>query len=1018
MISIPKALAVWLMLLTAPLWAQPVDVETFLNRTEQWRQAGELIKIVQGVRLYPEVARPAFDQVLAQQPDRVEWLNTIARAFRMEGYGEPEQLLKEKGMLWAVTRWRGTLFEADEAIDTRGTMATVMPAQPAAPPAQQGLAAATLAIRVGNQTYLPGLLARLKAESHDPLQVAKLELVALEGGGLWDEAIERGETMVTGLSPRDEVFVRLAVATAAHKAERPEVLDRQLVALAQLPTAPLEGFVVESLALERELQKNPDLPPAQWLARHTATWSKLDNLERQPLEGGLGRWVGEGASVWISAALRQMSSETNEFPVYAQLYYVVWEDLRRLRRLAAGQMDMSLHPTDLATFVRVWNPEFLLASQALELQVVRTWRLQGRKAEALLLLRELAAPVEATWQAIRETGLAYQLANMGSPNEFPWTQGDVARVVALYKLEKAQLEDDEQALEEALVYQNDARSGVGYLGLEDARFTQLERLAAKQPAGWAKLARPTAATLLKESESHHHRPGIIVALIRLAEVDRALGQKERALKACQRAVTLVEDYLTEAGGSAHLRQRFRRAYELQAELLLEAGKQPEAFETLARLGQAESLMSGQAEALAQSDPKLRSATRALDELRDRGQALQSEQTRGGKKAEGLVAANRQEFYTALGEIRRQHPGYGQFLSIRPVNFARIQSQVPADAVVLQTLPTKDSLYLFVLTRESLKIRQVAVSRNELDSLVKQTRRALLATQASQMVRAGRAVAQAPSNPVEGLEEALLHLHKLLIDPVEPDIADKKVLAFIPSGSLMTLPLSCVARLKDDRLEFLIERKQVVSLLKSSDLEHLASAIPTGNRRLFAIGNPDGSLPAAAEEAKSIGRQFPEATVLLGGEATLDRLQSLADNEYIHLATHGVLNARDPNSSFLVLANQQKLAISDIAGLQLDQTRLVSLSACETALGESAQDTSELTSLADAFGFAGCPTVVASLWKVSDDSTRSLMEKFYTGLLAKKSPAQALQEAQQALLADPATRHPFHWAAFTMIGDWR
>ncbi|MCA9797326.1 MAG: hypothetical protein KC910_36195, partial [Candidatus Eremiobacteraeota bacterium] len=442
--------------------------------------------------------------------------------------------------------------------------------------------------------------------------------------------------------------------------------------------------------LERDLQKNPDLPPSEWLNRHTSAWSKLDGLERQPLDGGLGRWVGEGAGIWVEAALRQMDSETEEFPVYAQLYYVVWEDLRRLRRLADEQMDMSLHPTDLATFVKVWNPEFLLASQALELQVVRTWRLQGRKREALILLRELAEPVEATWQAIRETGLAYQLANMGSPNEFPWTQGDVARVVALYKLEKAQLEDDDQALEEALVYQHDARSGVGYLGLEDARFTQLERLASKQPAGWAQQARPAAAALLKESESHHHRPGIIIALVRLAEADRALGQKEQALKECQRAVKLVEDYLTEAGGSPHLRQRFRRAYELQAELLLEAGKREEAFETLARLGQAESLMNGQAEALAQSDPKLRSATRALDELRSRGQALQNEQTRAGPKAEGLVAANRQEFYTALGEIRRQHPSYGQYLSIRPVNFARIQSQVPPDAAVLQTLPTKDS----------------------------------------------------------------------------------------------------------------------------------------------------------------------------------------------------------------------------------------------------------------------------------------------------------------------------------------
>ncbi len=115
---------------------------------------------------------------------------------------------------------------------------------------------------------------------------------------------------------------------------------------------------------------------------------------------------------------------------------------------------------------------------------------------------------------------------------------------------------------------------------------------------------------------------------------------------------------------------------------------------------------------------------------------------------------------------------------------------------------------------------------------------------------------------------------------------------------------------------------------------------------------------------------------------------------------------------------ERLDISEIAGLDLGQVRMVTLSACETALGENPSGQGELTTLADAFGFAGCPTVTASLWKVSDQSTRLLMESYYKSLSQGDAPALAMQKAQQTLIARKATRHPYHWAAFLLIGDWR
>jgi CHAT domain-containing protein len=99
--------------------------------------------------------------------------------------------------------------------------------------------------------------------------------------------------------------------------------------------------------------------------------------------------------------------------------------------------------------------------------------------------------------------------------------------------------------------------------------------------------------------------------------------------------------------------------------------------------------------------------------------------------------------------------------------------------------------------------------------------------------------------------------------------------------------------------------------------------------------------------------------------------------------------------------------------------LVTLSACETALGQE-MGGEGLVGLARAFQYAGARSVLASLWGVGDDSTAELMKRFYGHLQAGKAKDEALRAAQIDLLrgAAPGVAHPFHWAPFVLIGDWR
>src|SRR5262249_23627811 len=95
-----------------------------------------------------------------------------------------------------------------------------------------------------------------------------------------------------------------------------------------------------------------------------------------------------------------------------------------------------------------------------------------------------------------------------------------------------------------------------------------------------------------------------------------------------------------------------------------------------------------------------------------------------------------------------------------------------------------------------------------------------------------------------------------------------------------------------------------------------------------------------------------------------------------------------------------LTAEEVQALDLRGTELVVLSACETGLGalELGQG---LLGLQRACQPAGARAVVASLWKVEDEATRTLMERFYTNLWDKKLPKlEALRQAQLSVLNDP------------------
>jgi CHAT domain-containing protein/Tfp pilus assembly protein PilF len=189
------------------------------------------------------------------------------------------------------------------------------------------------------------------------------------------------------------------------------------------------------------------------------------------------------------------------------------------------------------------------------------------------------------------------------------------------------------------------------------------------------------------------------------------------------------------------------------------------------------------------------------------------------------------------------------------------------------------------------------------------------------------------------------------------------------------------------------------------------------------------LPSSEEEvlriANLVQNKGGSAQTYLHREANEQNFKSIASNElaFMHVATHGVLNEEVPSLSGLAFyppgdsANREDgiLFADECYNLELDANLLV-LSSCETGLGTFVRGEGVMA-MTRGFLYSGARNIVLSLWKVPDESTRSLMVEFYRTILASgaRTFADALREAKLHLISKSRTSFPKHWAGFVLLG---
>jgi CHAT domain-containing protein/Tfp pilus assembly protein PilF len=368
---------------------------------------------------------------------------------------------------------------------------------------------------------------------------------------------------------------------------------------------------------------------------------------------------------------------------------------------------------------------------------------------------------------------------------------------------------------------------------------------------------------------------------------------------------------------------------------------------------------------------------------------------------------------------------------------QLNSESGAGVVALYTLVGDEKYRIIVVTPTVMVAREYPIKAEDLRKKVFEFRQSLV---------------NPWSDPVPKAQE----LYRILVGPAAQDLAGAKaeMLMWSLDDVLRYLPMAAL----HDGHQYLVE-KYTNEIFTPASVASLTERPNVNGWRGLGMGvsksyGDFSALPSVPEELHRIIRDknISGAVGVLPGQTMLDEtftedgMKKALELNYplVHIASHFAFAAGNETNSFLLLGGKdpqgEHLTLAEIRkdpAFSFADTELLTLSACNTAVSGPAGDGREVDGLGILAQQKGARAVVASLWGVYDPSTGVLMQEFYKRWTTHSAmtKAEALREAQLALLrgtsraaseagatdkhsAHPVYAHPFYWAPFILIGNWR
>ncbi|MFK7814465.1 MAG: CHAT domain-containing protein [Maribacter sp.] len=386
------------------------------------------------------------------------------------------------------------------------------------------------------------------------------------------------------------------------------------------------------------------------------------------------------------------------------------------------------------------------------------------------------------------------------------------------------------------------------------------------------------------------------------------------------------------------------------------------------------------------------------------------------KQENALFAFQEEYRQLIETIETDYKTYYDLkYNTKTPSIAAIQKLLAEDEKFISYFYGNDAIYAIGIAKNSKQLKRISIDAS-LENTIKEVHQLL-----------GNS-----KSDISTLSKSSFQIFNTLVAPFLISEAHQKLI-IVGDGLLNYIPFGALST-SEENPEYLME-KYAISYANSATLYEqlldrntiegdLLAFAPSFNGEQVQIDPSRDSLlplPHNKREVEQILTSF-EGRSFVDENASLQNFTSeLSNFSMLHLATHAVFDDTSPEYSYLAFANDEEkenmLYVSDLYNLQI-QADLVTLSACETGIGELKRGEGFL-SLARGFFYSGASSIASTLWKVNDASATTLMDSFYKNLSDGNTKDIALQKAKQQFLktnSQNGLAHPYYWSGFIISGN--
>jgi CHAT domain-containing protein len=365
-------------------------------------------------------------------------------------------------------------------------------------------------------------------------------------------------------------------------------------------------------------------------------------------------------------------------------------------------------------------------------------------------------------------------------------------------------------------------------------------------------------------------------------------------------------------------------------------------------------------------------------------------------------------------LEKDHPRYFNLkYQKKEKTQAALQKELVADKVLCSYYLTSNAkmIYIACLDKKQMRINEVYAGDDLLSEITKMRNFIYYSV-------------------FDGYNKISHKLYNLLIP--DRNFVRGKSIVFFPDSQLNTIPFEALSTQRKRKgtswgEEPFLLREHVISYGISTALYQPYQLGKLDEYALFAPVTFDYSdeesyisLPYTKKEVLAIDsvtkKETTKVSLFIEGEVSKQSITT-CNADVIHLATHGLIDQKNPELSKLCLSPNPEggfLYNNEIYDLKIS-AELVTMSACETGLGKLSKGEGVI-GLTRAWVYAGTKNLIVSYWAVNDAASSTLMTNFYSNVSNKKTFSLSLQEAKLAILKGEGTQAPYFWVGFVLVGE--